>query len=449
MNESNPYAPPQEMEVEAHYDRCWRLHGQGLLVKNGVTLPPIDLDSGVTENQTPLRVDKYSHQHLNFRFVVTMTIPIATFGFCKSIFHLNQAEAFLAMFVSSFLIGRLMSITGKGMQSCTIWLFTEERRHKRKLIRRYLRIAATVILILPIFGIKFIVGLPEMNLLLFGFMIWVCLFLALGIWSISDNPKFKTKQFSPGWLSISNIHPQALEYLRLLEAEELSQQALLEPPPIRRVRTMYFHRLPLRMLVDSQRNPLKILLIVLMKYLRSPRFERLFYDDSEASELTQSELSPTLLEACDRWLARHSDWGFVKATTLDSPLRDFQVETAILTTADRSSTLIIVQNSTAMTPHQVQFQNTILSWINDGEKFISTFDCPFLELKDAHLCHRASGTPQTFYEEHIRNLQGYPIYLPENITELRDLLNRRQRETNLLLEARKIQSSVVEQTPNR
>lgn len=444
MNESNLYAPPQVTELEAHHDRCWKLQGHGLLVKNGVTLPKVDLESGVTGEQAPLELSKYSHQHLDFRFFISMAIAISCYGICKWLFPIDNRTAFLIMVSVTSLIGILISLSGRGNQPSTIWIFTEVRRRKRKIIRRNLRIAATIVLILPVFGISRIARTPDLQWLLFGFLVWVGLILALGIWSVCDNPKYKFKQFSPRWLSIAPLHPKATEYLQQLEFTELSALAQAESIPNRQVRTMYLYRFPLRMLLHTNRNPLIIIKIILMKYLRSLRLERLFYAESEATELSFDELSPTLRETCDRWFALHSDWIFVQASFLDSPLRDLQTETAAIASANLASTIIIRQTNLAITPRKFENQYSIVSWIDGGNRSISTYDCPYLSLKDPHLIHRAHGSPQDIYEEHLRNFSGYSIYCPSNITELRDLLHHRLLEINSLLEDKKIQSPVVE-----
>ena len=48
-SDSNPYAPPGVAETEAPSSRYWYSDGTSLIVRNGATLPKVDLDTGISE----------------------------------------------------------------------------------------------------------------------------------------------------------------------------------------------------------------------------------------------------------------------------------------------------------------------------------------------------------------------------------------------------------------
>jgi hypothetical protein len=163
MPGENPYAPPQADELESHTvfsHNHWKIYSNTLIVRNGATLPKVDLETGDRETaRHPIRLSPDS----------------SLFGFLRS------------------------------SDPDTIHAFVTTRTRFAR-IRRTIREASFNV---SIFAIVFTGYYPYSGVVL------IAMFAALAIWGILDKTKLKVEiSAKPGWLRITEIHPVALAYLR-------------------------------------------------------------------------------------------------------------------------------------------------------------------------------------------------------------------------------------------
>jgi hypothetical protein len=249
----------------------------------------------------------------------------------------------------------------------------------------------------------------------------IVVFLLLAAWALFDRSKLKIESAAPGWLKISQLHPGALSFLRHLE----ETPALSSPTKKRQIRTAYFHRYPLRMLIGHLRNPLLVLNITLLKLLRSPLLVREVWHYSEAEKVPLENLCDPLREATESWLADHPSWAFVTAERLPSPAGDLVTETATLASPGLEHCMNFSRSWMEQRANKGITAISFLTWLADGT-LVRTHDHPQLASLDPMVIHhRASGPPDRVYQSHLRHLAGRPV-LPA--ADLPDLLARLARE---------------------
>ena len=446
MNESNPYAPPQVAELEAQVSRCWLLQGDSLLVKNGAVLPRVDLETGFSEHDGELHIHKVTHQRFSLSSLFTMLLAFASYWATKSLFDFGVFQFFPLIWIFFFVFSRFTSLSGKGSKLSTIWFFVDAQRYKRKKRRRHIRLAVmaiSMLVLIPLF-VHYSSDFDDFDTQITLLFLGIGIFFAIGIWHALDRFKLTLKYHSDDWLKIASIHPKARAFFEDLEMTERTMLAEEVIPKTRLVRTMYLYRLPINMLLHTMRNPLTMLSIVIMKFLRSKYLEQLFYDSSEASKCAVDALSTDVRDASAQWLAQHPSWTLLGAAFLDSPMGNLLTETISLTSADRASVVLISQFTMPQTPRRNRLQYAIITWIGDGKNTVETYNCPYLALEDPQLLHRTYAQPSEMLEEHMTHRIGHEMYFPRDANKVYELLNYRLEKTNTLLEAKKIHSPVKE-----
>lgn len=446
MNEANPYAPPQVAELEAHVSRCWLLQGDSLLVKDGAFLPRVDLETGFSEHEGELRIHKVTHHRFSFGSLFTLLLAFVSYWVTQSLFDFRIFPFFPLIWIFFFGFSRFTSLSGKGSKLSTVWFFVDAQRYKRKIRRRYIRLAVMAIamlVLIPLFVLNSS-NIDDFDTQITLLFLGIGIFFAIGIWHALDRFKLTLKHYSDDWLKIASIHPKARAFFEDLEMTERTMLAEEAIPKTRLVRTMYLYRLPLRMLLHTTRNPLTMLSIVIMKFLRSKHLEQLFYDSSEASKCAVDALSTDVRDAAAQWLAQHPSWTLVGAAFLDSPMGNLLTETISLTAADRASVVLISQFTMPQTPRRNRLQYAIITWIGDGKNTVETYNCPYLALDDPQLLHRTYAQPSGMLDEHMKHRIGHQFYFPRDTDEVYELLNNRLEKINFLLEAKKIHSPVKE-----
>ena len=441
----NPYAPPGVAEPEVQSTRYWYVQGTDLLAKNGATLPKVDLDTGVHEG--PMTA---------FPRVVKVTNPadilkgLALLGavfFLRDYFHLEKFGLFLPFFILLLLLKRIGVLRESTNSVVRVWSFIETPRAKRSILRRRLRIGAMILMFMTIMCPPFLDGaLPDFLAIWFQWILpaGILTMLGLAIWAIFDRPKTKTKVDSPGWLRFSGIDPQALAHLRADEEAYHLQHAALATYRKRLVRTVFYHRYPLRMLIGHRiYNPFAILQLFLMKFLRSKLLVRQAYHFSEAEEVSLGNLCPPLREAAESWLAARPDWIFITGERLPSPAGDLVVECADIASPGLEHCLRITRAWMEQKPEKGITQFTFMTWHADGSHS-STVDQPYLALRNPQLHHRASGPPERVFQAHLRHLSGHTISPAASIPELHARLLDEKEETDRLLTEHHLQDETRE-----
>lgn len=200
----NPYAL---IERQLPPDVEWSLFGSGILVRDGTTLPQVDLETGETGEgmvrQTTVheRMTFLSHvKHIAFSIIL-----IVTFVAWR---HLGYGLlSLLAAMVAASGWKRFQASRGRPNDHYTvIHDFISARRKKARTFRR---VGQSVILIT---GLGFAFA-PGGGLV---FPVLLCSF-AISLWELACRPKAGISTEPGKFVRISPVHPDALAYLKTLE----------------------------------------------------------------------------------------------------------------------------------------------------------------------------------------------------------------------------------------
>jgi hypothetical protein len=267
--------------------------------------------------------------------------------------------------------------------------------------------------------------------------------IALAVWTVLDQPKPKPIADQPGWLRYRNIHPQAIAYLRELEKEQVDIIRLTGPERHRCVRTSYYHRYPLRVLMGKRiYNPLAVFQMALLKWFRSQLLVRKTYHFREADRVRLEEMSPATRKTVDQWLASHADWHFIEGQRLPSPAGDITMDTAILASPELEHVLFIHHVWTLLRPQAGTTSIKFLSWSINGTS-VWTQDHPDLDLKLPNVEeHRAHGSPDRVFRAHLGNCEGHMIRGPGSVEELLARIDQEQEITDRCLTERGYQEEM-------
>lgn len=444
-SDPNPYAPPSVAEPEAPSSRYWYTDGTSLIVRSGATLPKVDLDTGATAG--PMQPLQRVVNVANPADFLMGALVVGCFITLRSYFNVEGLGILIGLLLLLALVKRLGFLRGNPNSVLRAVTFIEEVRARRTTRRRRSRIGAMILIAVSIFASLFLSGNPAD--FVFTWFQWVLPGGVLGIialtaWGIFDRPRTRTRSESPGWMRITRVHPEAMTFL-LAEEQAIRQLEASRPPDRKRlVRTVYYHRFPLRLLIGNHvRNPLVVLRVALMKWLRSRLLVRDAYHFSEALEVPLTDLSEPLREAAESWLSTHPGWSFVTADRLNSPAGDLTCETVVLASPGlehcaKISRVWLVQN-----PDKGSNQFTFLTWLADDSHF-STLDQPYLPLKNPHLNQRASGPPEQVYQAHLSGTAALDVSPSRDSSELLARLHREKEETDRLLTEQGLQSEVRE-----
>lgn len=437
MNDSNPYAPPTVEDCQAPPTLAWQTRETELLVRNGTILPQVDLETG--ERNPDLKCIKRMHEGAgSFKHAIPATIGVLL----VMVFDWNV----IPVVVGVILLSRILLYRSPNTGRVLIWEYCGPHHHQKRVKRRIWGFSAMgAVFAAMMFSPSFILSHPN-HLMMLGIAVGgsMLLIIGLALWIFLDQRKAKTLTGPPGWLRISPVHPEALAYLRELEHEARQQAAALPAPRKRLVRTMYYHRFPLRMLLGKRLNPLLALRIVLMKWLRSPLLEREVYHHSETESVTTEQLCPPLRAALDAWLALHPDWLWIDGGYFPSRLGDTQVHSTTLASPGLQYSVCITHAWSPLRPDGANTSHAFGAWLEDAA-FIRTCDSPQLALKSPRLkTFRASGTPEEVFQAHRLNCAGLPISPPLDLEDLLSRIRRQKEEIDRLMTESGYQSEVRE-----
>jgi hypothetical protein len=444
-SDSNPYAPPGVAETEAPSSRYWYSDGTSLIVRNGATLPKVDLDTGISEGpMEPFQRIVNVSNPLDF---LMGALVVGGFLALRSYANLESVGLLIPLLLLVALLKRLGFLRGNPNSVIRTFSFIQQHRARRATLRRRFRIGIMILIAVSIFATLFLSGNPADFV-----MIWfqwvlpggVLGIIGLAIWGIFDRPRTKTRSEAPGWMRITGIHPDALNFL-LAEEQAIRLLEASRPPGRKRlVRTVFYHRFPLRLLIGNHyRNPLVVLRAVLMKFFRSSLLVRETYHFSEAVEVPLQDLCEPLRQAAESWLASHPDWSFVSAERLNSPAGDLMIEHALVASPGLEHCARINRVWLEQKPGMGSNQFTFITWLADGNHF-STLDQPYLPLKNPHLHQRASGTPEEVYQAHLRGTAALAVSPSRDHSELLARLQQEKEESDRLLTDKGFQSEVRE-----
>lgn len=171
MNGDNPYAPPTISETETKLNSLsdgWKVYGTTLIVRKGATLPKIDLETGICD-------------------------PSLQLVRCPHIWLFGSSNSF--------------------------WSYADPRRTFFFRFRHFIgEMLVWPLLIL----LAFVPGIDDiLPSFAFGFDWFIIAILIHTVWRWLDRPKLKIEASpKPGWLRLTRVHPDALEFLRRIAAEQ-------------------------------------------------------------------------------------------------------------------------------------------------------------------------------------------------------------------------------------
>ncbi len=431
MSEANPYAPPQT-EPEVPSTVTWQTDGLGLLAKNGVILPRVDLETG--EHEAPL---KCRHRILltNTSTISARVIAVGVVAFLG----FRHAEPIFLILVGTcvwFLFNTVMGLRGPHGGRIVVWEFATETRLKRRKRRRKSLVAGLIIFAALIILMPIMVSSRNPNyteIVIGNFIGGVLVIIGLTVWASRASSFAKTLAGAPGWLRISPVHPQALGFLQAMEAEMFCVAQLKGEAGKRKVRTAYLHRYPLRMLLGKTIHPIRVLRLALMKLLKSKFLEVEFYHYSEATKISHDELYQPLQAAVNAWLANHSDWRWLYGESNSSTAGNLHVHWAVIASPDLAHTVVFSCAWNPASPRtgipHLQFKSYQM-----GGTLVHTHDHHFLHLPYSHIkAFRATGKPDQVFHAHFENCSGQAVVPPLDAHDLLARIEAAKEETDRLL----------------
>jgi hypothetical protein len=437
MSEPNPYAPPKVDESEAPSAIYWQCYGERVLARNGAMLPKVDLETGASDDEMTSVARSYQAAGAGHVFKIAMFVGI--YFFAQALFE-NDSEWLLWTLVgASIVMGWLGRLRGGQTGAITIWEFRETVRERRRQIRRKIRISLLAgSFLLMILGPSLLLSSGPfhaawvLRLITTGLV----LLLANALWAMFDRPSTRSESGPDGWLRIRKVHPAAMAKLRKIEAEQQQQAATAAPHRKRLVRTSYYHKYPLASLLGTRRiNPLQILVIALMKLLRSKRLERETFHFSEAAEIPEANLSDSLQQKIQSWRARHPDWPLLQANRLPSPAGDLTVESATLVSPGLEHSIHFIHTWLEQKSSTSTCMFEFHTFIKPGGKIYTTH-MQLIQLPRPHVdAARVKGSEEEVFRAHLTRCARHEIDAPADRAELLERIHREKLEIDDLLEA--------------
>jgi hypothetical protein len=445
MAEENPYAPPSIGETEMPSLLDWKLEGVGLLVKNGATLPKIDLETGEKGDEMK-SIHRILDQALLSMFL--WALPFCGLGFFgyRSL-KINLMTIAIAAVVILFVITQIQNLRGVYPQRVIAFEFIGKQREKRRRARYKWGAGLLLIIVVIFFSTPLLVqSLVENKIpVLTGLACTIALLGSIATWIIVDHPKAKTLRGPKGWMKISPIHPDAFTFLHQLEGIRQQEIAQTASPRKRLIRTSYLYRYPLRLLLwRSRKNPLLVIRISLMKVLKSPLLEQLSYHYSEAEKKLATELSSSLQSAINVWLTSHPSWSYLYGEELPSPEGSMTIQSATLISSELNHSVGVIEVSFPMKPGLEMINFNFSTWLIDGT-LIVTYDAPYLKTTYPVIRpHFAAGSPEQVFQAHLQNCSGTTIDSPTNLEEVMSRIERLRKELDESITEMGLQSKVRE-----
>lgn len=433
MTETNPYAPPKSAEVESSSLPSWYCYGERVVAKNGVTLPKVDLESGVSDGE--LTAVSRAYQPTGAGQAFRVVVIIAVYMIAKNVLHTDESWLLWTVVGGSIIVNWLLRLRGNVGGTVTIIEYREAARERRRSIRRKLRGGMLFLSLAMMIGGPWLVS-PSYPADLYLLLGGIGLLVARTVWAALDRPKTRSESGPAGALRIRNVHPEAMAKLRKIEAEERAKNAEATVSRKRRVFTSFYHKFPLESLLGKGRkNPLTILVVVLMKLLRSKRLEREGFEFTEAVEIGEDELNETLRAKTAAWRAAHPDWTSFLMEKLPSPGGDLMVQTVLLASPGFEHAACFHHSWLERKPTAGVSEFSFLTWLKD-EKILCTTPMPLLPLERPDVdTARVRGTEEEVFRAHLARCSRCEINPATSPAELRERFQQERRDIGALLEA--------------
>ncbi|MBB5352952.1 hypothetical protein HNR46_003202 [Haloferula luteola] len=384
MDDSNPYAPPLADDSSERTDRSagqpWQVGNGCLYIRDGAVLPEIDVFGG--SDDLPLTPAAGSFSMLQSGGIrVGRILVFALLGGAAMVLgiiggvHAGIDPAPLMVIVMVMLLGGLLgnrlvrkSKGRTGGPARLRWSMTVADANANAAITRRLQWLSAM----PWIGVS----------LLWGGSFWTDLegFRAFGLLCVfgysflvrhlSKHRKIlQCRGESDGWFELRGFAPEALMRLAEIQHEQAEKPAELGRR-MRRVRSIYLYRFPLRGLAGKQWwNPSVMLVLGFMKLSRSPALVREVFDPDEAVDLKPSRWDPHLRE---RWHELQSEpvlkgWFLIEARELDSVAGDQRNQWFALSDPERKHSLVVSLHRQVSGVNVFEAdESTLITWRKTG-----------------------------------------------------------------------------------
>lgn len=437
MSEINPYAPPKVEETQASSILYWQCYGERVMARNGAMLPKVDLETGASDVE--MTSVARSYQAVGAGQFIRIAVFAGIYVFAQNAFG-SDVEWIIWTFLAAFILfGWLGRLKGGRSGTITIWEFREASREQRRRVRRRIRtglfiLACLLMIVAP--TVMLDSNLFDTVWLLRWILGGLILLIANVIWSMFDRPSTRSESGPEGWLRLYRVHPEAMMKLRKIEADERAIATAASAQRKRLIRTCYLYKYPISILLGTGPiNPFLMIIIVLMKLLRSKNLVRDMFHFSEAAEIPEGDLNSVLREKIHAWRLLHPDWSLLQAQRLPSPAGDLTVESATLVSPGLEHTIHF--SHTWM--EQKRSTSTCLfefSTFVNPSRIIRTTHMPLLDLHRPRVdSARVKGGEEEVFLAHLARCAHHAIDAPADRDELLARIDREKVEVDELLEA--------------
>ena len=448
----DPYAPPVVAEPLATPEagKLWMVHGDHLLVRDGARLPPVSLygeddGGGLTSSQ---QVFAAASGRSTLVSLMPLLVMIGVLAAIRIAFdRTGFLEAALAFFVTSRLLRRFPKVSGLAASiQCFMPISVLKARARRDRWRSRLIMASLTCFLLLVFGQRFerafILGDDQKEYL---WAVWFNLPMLAGtiaffggalVWGTTDS-WLKCVSQTGGWFYLAGVPGSSLLKLSGMSAE---------PPPLRtrKVYTLYQYRLPLGILAGPRRNPLVILIIVIMKLFRSPALVRQNFHWSERRRgvLPDRDFAERIAKL--RSEPELSSWQDLGCSCLESPKGDLNLLTARLVSPDRRHFCHIMLGRISKARAYVEvFQTDFRTWTDDGRCLVTSSQPPFPQVPGYVDFQRVRGDVARTFARHLHRCEHVTSRALDD-EEVQRLLEKESEDQAELLRAARIQGPVEE-----
>jgi len=429
MSDTNPYASPKELAATPAAESLhWRTDGSGLLVKHRTVLPPVDLETGVTEGELVTAMRQHVPRQMGNLLLALIVGLVFYEGISPS--GLSVTAYVLIVFVIVFFL-RFFSRS----RTVIIWDQRNGVRHRMRKMRHGFRIGLA--LLAPALFLTAAYFSSENSFFpLFGIfgvsLVLILLSLVMGFFGRSP---LKVGEGPQGWLRISNVHPDALGFLMRLEQEQQAHMESAGKPQTWRVYTAYFYRYPLSLLIDWKTGVWTAMVLMVMKLFRARQLEQTMLAVDGAVESGMESLHHELRDTVARWAEAHPGWSVSGAAVLDAPFSVIRQEFVSLIDPTLAHALTFTATWAKAKPGVVRCFTILNTWLDNGVMF-ATANCAVVRTGRAGVDYQhTKGDAEAVRTVHFARCAGHtpvpagsPEEMKRRLVEERELSSRELEE---------------------
>lgn len=418
----NPYASPTTVDLENAVTVPWQVQGLAVVVKHGTVLPEVDLETGC-QGEGLVSTQRVWHVVDRHIWAMIALMGIGTYA-VTLIVNLNLWITMVIVVGVSYGYQFLRALHGPVHSRVVITEYLDPARFAARKRRTRWRLIGIGVVIAVMFTVPFAVPRYHSDytsLVLETFGTGLVLIFALLIWTALDVSSAKTRIAPRGYLRIFPVHPDALSFLMAIEQDQ--RRALAEAAPQenrKKVVSINLYRYPLKMLLGTgPRKTKQVVMLALMKFLRSKHLVKLGYHSSETEKTDIAKLCEPCRAAAAEWLAVHPDWIELHGEIRKVPDGSMEEHGAILASPDLAHCLNLSYCFSPASQAEGITHAEILSFLADG-RFLRTADARYIKVPVPRvILSLETGTPEDMFRMHLAQAAELPIVTHSDISVLR------------------------------